>query len=235
MHNNYENFPEGDFNSEEFDELKWNEFDWQAYVRNSTSDIAKFVSLYVKHKNKPSCLEDIFKDMNWAVSIQDLYYLDSVDDEEADDDVIEFDNSIYSSSTEEMIPAVGEPVTIHKQPLYVVTYGLYHYMHTCWSTFLETNPQHVNLNLFWTLAQTFMMGQHHALLSIQFMNDMDYSLCVCHAKFVVSSLNLTLKVISQLPLASSCFLISMQSELKRALFLLREIWLQVMNDNRLNT
>jgi len=235
MYNYYENFHDGDFEFEEEAGSQWSEFDWQSYVKESNSEIARFLTHYSKLKASENCLEETFKAMGWAnPSMQgpakELYIVEANFNLDEDDD--DEDESFGEGEFDAFAEASSDPYSIHRHPLFVSTCGLLQYVHSCWGTFLDQEPKGLTHKGNWKFAQSLIMAHHHVVMAMQFLNDTEYSACVCHGKFVLSAINICMSYLQQVPLASASFAAPMQKEILRTLFYLRDIWLQVIKDSR---
>ena len=200
-------------------EPTWGEKQWRNYLKSSDRDAAKFLSIYNSLKDKPNHLDEVASLMGWDV--QDLSMTDEFSAIEVDLD---------SAESRE---ADGAPYTLHMHPVFVVTRSLYRYLHQSWEHFMTHSESTVSPQLCWRYGNSLHKAEMNVLLSIQALDLGDFGLAICHLKNSLSALNQTLALLDQLCHKNQDFLYAFQQEIRIRLFDLRELWLRVMNDCRL--
>lgn len=214
---NFEHFESGGWD-EQPGEPTWGEHQWRKYLKSSDRDSAKFLSIYNRLKDKPDHLDEVALLMGWDV--QDL----SMTDEYS---AIEVDMEETNPGDQN-----GAPYTLHKHPVYVVTRSLYRYLHQSWEHFMTQTQSPMSPQLCWRYGNSLHQAEMNVLLSIQALDLGDYGLAICHLKNSLSALNQTLALLDQLCHTNLKFLHAFQHEARIRLFDLRELWLRVMQDCR---
>ncbi len=123
--------------------------------------------------------------------------------------------------------------TIHKHPVFIATRGLSQHLHHVWEHFLASgNDLHVNMSLSWKFATSLHAGELNAVMAIHALDLGDFTLTICHLKNALNAVNHSLSLLHALPLGNSSQHSQFFREVQATLFDLREIWLRVMNDCR---
>ncbi|ADE55660.1 hypothetical protein [Coraliomargarita akajimensis] len=205
-----------DFSSEPI----WGEFQWRNYLKSSDRDTARFLSIYNSLKDKPNHLDEVASLMGWDA--QDMSMTD------------EF-SSIEVDLEEQANELEGAPYTLHKHPVFVVTRSLYRYLHQSWEYFMSHNEGEMSARLSWNYANSLHQAEMNVLLSIQALDLGDFGLAICHFKNSLSALNQTLSLLDELTHPNPEFLDAFCHEIRIRLFDLRELWLRVMQDCRIES
>lgn len=199
----------------------WGEFQWRNYLNSSDRDTARFLSIYNSLKDKPNHLDEVASLMGWDA--QDMSMTDEFTS-------IEVDLEEQQSSDFE-----GAPYTLHKHPVFVVTRSLYRYLHQSWEHFMTHSQSELSAQLSWQYANSLHQAEMNVLLSIQALDLGDFGLAICHLKNSLSALNQTLALLSELDHPNREFLDAFRHEIRIRLFDLRELWLRVMQDCRIES
>lgn len=213
-----ENYHEGD--SEDQEDVVWNELDWYQYLGRNKREIRKLIDCYKKVKNNRSgYLEELTKLMGWtSFAFFDL-------EEQASEEIFLDSSSSISQNEEEYEVVDIEPYTIHKNPLNLFSMGLYQYIQEQCEELLVAQKDISAINL-WRLSTSMTEGRSNIILATYSIDLGDYMLAICHLKLALRSINESLQVVGQLPITSQCREISM------ALFSLREVFIKISNDCR---
>jgi hypothetical protein len=217
----FENYSDGDWDQNE--ELAWNEYDWQRYLRENEREISDFLNHYHKLKHEPDHLDTIARLMGW-------------DSEEwSPGDMAE--DSAYADSDEDDRPrreseSDMDPYTIHKHPVFIVTHGLYQHLFKCWEMFTLQNQRSISPVMVGRLSASLHAGEINAIMAVNALDMGDYNLTICHLKNSLSAINHSLALLQKLTIKNVRILGLFQAETTRTLFDLREVWLRVMNDCR---
>jgi len=214
----FDSFSEGDWENPE--ELTWNEFDWQQYLKKNESEIAKFLGYFHKLKTRTNHLDEIARRMGWD---HDEWSCSDIVDDERFQQEAEADASISNSF---------EPYTVHKHPVYIVTHGLYQNLFQQWEQFTLEYPCALSPLLVSQFSTSLHVGEFNAIMAINALDMADYNLTVCHLKNALSAINHTLNLAQRIPAKNPQALRAFCEELKVSLFDLRELWLRVMADCR---
>jgi len=231
----FDNFPDGEW--EDRGELAWNEFDWQQYLKGNEKEIARFLALYLQHKDKPEHLDEVAKLMGWG----DEEWAPA---DEADDDAPPPNTSTETAHGAEMTPFppdifdddfedAVDTYTIHKHPVFIATRGLYQHLYHTWERFLANGSDpSVNAASAWKFGASLHAGELNSIMAIHALDLGDFTLTICHLKNALSAVNHSLSLLHALPLVNNSAHGQFFRDVQVALFDLREIWLRVMNDCR---
>lgn len=215
-----ENF-QGD--SEDQEDLVWNEFDWQRYLNKNKRDVTKLAQFYKTLKNKQvNSLEEICKFMGWAET--DLFEVQDVEEEAFSEATPSFlqEESDEKAECEEM-----DLYTIHKHPLHILSLAIYQFIQEQCEELLVSSECTISAIELWRLSTSFMTSQSNILLAIFSIDMGDNPLAICHLKHVLGAINEAFKVLNQMPST-----LSPVKEIVKALFTFREVLLRVINDCR---
>lgn len=217
----FESFSDGDWDNSE--ELAWNEFDWQQYLKNNDQEVATFLSYYHQLKTQPDHLDAIARLMGWESEDWSSY-----DSEETDDDVAFPEEKENREPLEETF----DPYTVHKHPVYIVTHGLYQHLFKCWELFTAHNAPVINPVQVIQFATSLHAGELNAIMAINALDMGDYNLAICHLKNALSAVNHSFSILQKLHVVPLQDFAAFRQEASTVLFDLREVWLRVMNDCR---
>lgn len=204
-------------------EPAWGEFQWRNYLKSSDRETARFLSIYNSLKDKLNHLDEAASLMGWDA--EDMSMTEEFSSIEVDLDDTEPSNADNSME--------GAPYTLHKHPVFVVTRSLYRYLHQSWEHFMTHSQSTVSPQLCWKYANSLHQAEMNVLLSIQALDLGDFGLAICHLKNSLSALNQTLALLDQLCHPNSEFIDAFKHEIRIRLFDLRELWLRVMQDCRI--
>lgn len=214
-------FSEGD--GDNFpNESNWNENQWRKYLKESEEDISQFLSIYNSLKDKPDHLNQVAIQMGW--NAEDI----SLTDESEFLDTQE----TYPGSPEEMDMV---PYTLLSHPVIVVTHALYRYLHQSWEEYMNHYCNYISPQLCWQYANSLHQAEMNVLLSVQAIDLGDFGLTICHLKNSLSALNQTLKLLGQVTHPDPKVLNDFRRETQIRLFDLRELWIRVMSDCRIES
>lgn len=216
----FDNSSDGDWDHSE--ELSWNEFDWQRYLKQNEQDIATFLGHYHRLKHKPGHLDEIAQLMKWEV-----------EDWSSADGFEESEDSLTDEEDDESVdPRDFDPYTVHRHPVYIVTHGLYQHLFQCWEHFLRQPKINVDAAAGSRFAYSLHVGEFNAVMGINALDMGDFNLAVCHLKNGLAAINHTMALLNALTAENGRLLHAFQSECLQVLFDLRDLWLRVMNDCR---
>ena len=201
------------------DESGWNEYQWRKYLKDSEEDVSQFLSIYNSLKDTPDHLNQVAIQMGWDA--EDISLTDEPDSLETEEEVL--------NSAEEMDTV---PYTLLSHPIIVVTHALYRSLHQSWEDYMNHHCNYVSPQLCWQYANSLHQAEMNVLLSVQAIDLGDFGLTICHLKNSLSALNQTLKLLGQITHPDPKFLSSFRREIQIRLFDLRELWIRVMSDCR---
>ena len=198
----------------------WGENKWRKYLHGADHETTRFLAVYASIKEKSNRMDEVAIQMGW----------------DADD--ISLTDEFSTPETEEETEARFEaqesaPYTLHRHPVIVVTRALYRYLHQSWEHFMEHHEDQLSPQLCWKYANSLHQAEMNVLLSIQAIDLGDFGLTICHLKNSLSALNQTLALLEQVQHPEPKFLADFRNENHIRLFDLREIWIRVMNDCRI--
>lgn len=213
-----------DFNNSEGEwedrgDVSWNEFDWQQFLQRQHREVARFVSQYDQHLDAPDRLDRVAQLMGWEREDWSV------------GDGFEEDGEEFTLREDEDGAFDGDPYTMHRHPVFVVSAGLYMQLRSLWEVFLSRPGNQISAAQAWKMGTTLSNGERHGLLMIQAVDLGDFLLAVCHGKMALRAINDVLKEVASLddqPEPGPPF----AEALRIRLFDLREVCLRVMTDCR---
>lgn len=215
------NFEHSEGNWEEFpNEPNWSESQWREYLTASDRDTARFLSIYDTVKDQPNHLDEVATKMGWDA--HDISLTDEMSAPESDAEETYGENG-------------NAPYTLHRHPVIVVTRALYRYLHQSWEHLMVHSESHLSPQICWKYANSLHQGEMNVTLSIQALDLCDFGLTICHLKNGLSALNQTLALLDQIVHPNQEFLNAFRSEARIRVFDLRELWIRVMSDCRIES
>ncbi|CAA6678141.1 MULTISPECIES: hypothetical protein [unclassified Lentimonas] len=202
-------------------EPTWGESQWRKYLTGSDRDTAKFLSIYNSLKDKPNHLDEVAIQMGWDA--EDISLTDEFSAPEPEDE----------GEGETPFDAHDAPYTLHRHPVIVVTRALYRYLHQSWEHYMAHSQNYLSPQLCWKYANSLHQAEMNVLLSIQAIDLGDFGLTICHLKNSLSALNQTLALLDQVTHPDPEFLAGFRKENHIRIFDLREVWIRVMSDCRI--
>lgn len=221
----YDNFSDGEWDNHE--DLAWNEFDWQQYLKQNDKEIAQFLAHYHQLKGRPEHLDEVARLMGW--DREDWAPGEDEDDDDAAEPIAAEDAQKRRESEEDGY----DPYTVHRHPVFVVTHGLFQHLNNCLEQYAAQQGSGFSAVSACRIGNSLGLGEFNAIMAVNALDMADYNLAVCHLKNALSGLNVTMRLLQQLPAGGNSRLHSLfMSESLSTLFDLREVWLRVMNDCR---
>jgi hypothetical protein len=205
-----------DFEGDECEDLAWNEFDWEHYLREQDDIIFRYVAFYETLRQHPDRLAEVAVAMGWD---RELWVSDSDIDEEDEED---------SPNPDEW---EAGPYTFHKNYIYISTKAIYLTLKRGWEAIADRAdrvPQRTALAYQTALHR----GEEQAVLAIQALDFGDYAMAVSLFKRALAELNQTLTTLNAGGENVSRTLARYRAEAIPRLFDLRDIWLRMMRECR---
>ena len=202
------------------EESSWNEHQWRKYLNDSDGDIERFLHVYETFKGIPGHFDEIITQMGWDA--EDISLTE-------DFDFAELENDSEESSDEDEVA----PYTPLNHPVVVVTYALYSSLRKIWENYISNNGSYVSPQTCWQYADSLHRAEINVIFAVHAIDLGDYGLTICHLKNSLSALNDTLSLLDQIFHPDEDFLDSLRKEIRVRLFDLRELWLRVMGDCRI--
>ncbi len=238
MHD-FEHFSDSEW--EDRGELSWTEFDWQQYLKQNEKEIARFLTLYLQFKGRPDHLDEVARLMGWGE--QD--WAPGTEDSPAATPKIgtgappaatanlPSDAPTPEAESDDELEDLPHTYTIHKHPVFIATRGLNQYLNHVWELFIASgNDLGVNTSLAWKFAASLHAGELNSVMAIHALDLGDFTLTICHLKNALNAVNHSLSLLHALPLGGNTAHSQFFREVQATLFDLREIWLRVMSDCR---
>lgn len=203
-------------------ELAWNEFDWENYLREQDEVIHRYVGFYEKLKGHPERIDEVAHRMGW--------------DEDSWSSEVEFDSDeaeLADKPVEKEAPADfdSEPYTLHKNPVFIATKGIYLGLKRAWEL-LADDAGRVPQRLALSFHASLYRGEEQAMLAIQALDFGDYAMAISLFKRSLRELNQSLALVGAENRGESRALKHYREDALPRLFDLREVWLRVMNECR---
>lgn len=210
----FEFSPEGDW--DDTPDISWGEKDWRDFLAQHAKEVAKFKKHYAQRLTVQNRLDEIAPLMSWEpVDWRAGEWVQ--DDMERDDD--EFNRF--------------EPFTVHRHPVFIITRALYEDLSQGWEFLMDQVAIQFPARYVWKLSKLLSQGEYESLMGIHAMDLGDFSLAVCHLKRALSRMNETLALIQSLSSKNPPEVLDWVEEATIRLFDLREVWLRIIGDCRL--
>lgn len=206
--------PEDEF--DERGELAWNEFDWERYLREQDEAIHRYLRFYEAADGNSDRIDEVAEKMGWG---QEDWSEEAGDD---DDDESEKDGEFRAQE---------EVYTLHKNPIFIATKGIYLGLSRSWQA-LAIDPVKVPPALAVNLLAALHRGEEQSVQAIHALDFGDYAMAISLFKRALSSINNTLALLNSEPLNRHPATAEWREKAQRQLFDLREIWLRVIAECR---
>lgn len=194
---------------EEKEDLLWNEFDWQNYLKETKKNILEVLATYLKVKQREGFIRSI-------------------------DKVLDTAEGVNASFSNEDMEIHSEPYTLHNHPLLLITQALYFHIQSTFEAFITNNPGKLSALIAFQFTLSLHKGEEHSLLAIYALDTNDPPLAVCHLKYAMSCVNESLRILQSIYLPTLQVAKNFLKELSSSLLDLREFCLRIMNDARNN-
>lgn len=211
----FDGFSEGDW--DERNELAWNEFDWEHYLRSQDETLRRYLEIYSRMKGRPDRLDRTARMMGW--DIEEWTGNEFLDDEEDDLDLEDENEDL-------------EPYTLHKHPIYIATKALYLDIQARWLDLLSTGRVAFPPTVAAAYQASLSVGENNAISAIYALDMGDFAMSVCQFKRALADLNRSFQLLDRIDRVQSDLVDQYRQEATVRLFDLREIWLRVMQYSR---
>jgi hypothetical protein len=125
----------------------------------------------------------------------------------------------------------GEPYTIHRHPVFIVTQGLFLWLNKTFEQFLDHPASgHISPSLAWKYSNLLHEAEHQAVMGTHALDLADYSLSICHYKRALAGINETFSVLEQIFKKQQDA--EYRQEINARLFDLRELYLRIISECR---
>jgi len=196
-------------------DLAWNEFDWERYLRAQDEAIHRYIGFYEACKDSNDRIDEVAELMNWGSS-QSVDEAGDEADEPAEPEDYERGEDVY---------------TLHKNPIFVSTKGLYLSLRRQWE-FAAGDPAKVPQPLALALLTSLHRGEEQAVQAIHALDFGDYAMAVSLFKRALSALNGTLALLNDPGAIGHRTVADYRESALPRIFDLREIWLRVVHECR---
>jgi len=220
----YDNFSEGDW--EDRGDIAWNEFDWERFLKRQDNESARFIRVYNSLAGRPNRIDEAAQILGWDSTDW------SMNDFSPEGDFTDADSIDLGNPPEEEPEADIDPYTIHRHPLYIASQGLFDSIVYTWEALLKSEEIELSTLSCFDLMQSLSQGKMKALLALQALDLADYALTISELKRALRTLNSGFSVLESLDQHPSPKVTFFVKEAKQRLFDIREIWLRVMYDCR---
>jgi len=220
----YDNSSDGEWEGR--NEMEWNEFDWQQFLKRNDDEIHRFLTLYLKTRHQPGHLDDVARQMGW----EEEDWAPAMEEVDTRDDQEELPEDEPSDLADDV--SSFEPFTLHRHPVYIVSRGIYLHLSNCWGQFVYVYPQHVSPTLALEYNKSLHQGETNAMMAVSSLDVGDFALAVCHFKNAIAAVNHSLGLLQKLPAQKIANYGMFEYESHQGLFDLRDLWLRVMRECR---
>lgn len=212
----YEGFPGNDW--EDRGELRWNEFDWERYLKTQDDAIVQYLAVYDPLAASPGRIDEVARKLGWESTGSWDNAGEARAEEPRSDDAAVADDELA-------------PYTVHRNPAFVATRAL------AASTAFFAGKAAQDPALFpaqnaVAFLQELQAAEVSAVLAIQDLDFGDYALGISLFKRALASLNRALGALQPAGSAGNRQFAEFRDYALPRLFDLREIWLRVMNECR---
>lgn len=204
-----------DYEGDESRELSWTETDWEKYLGEHETAVRDYLKHYDQLTQTSDRIDEVARRMGWEIEA-----------EQAD----EADDSLESETAG--FDADFEPYTLHRNPVHIATKALYTGLIANWER-IAAQPGRVSAAQGITVASALYRGREHALQAVQALDLGDYALAICFFKRALREMNETLARLSAPESGDPKLLARYREFATPRLFDLREIWLRVMAECRI--
>jgi hypothetical protein len=188
---------------------KWNENDWQEFLKATDGQIRQFIELYHLLLADPARLDRIAERMGWT---------------------IEWQAGEMDEEAEAALPPEEIPYTLHLHPVYTVTRGLFASLYGLCSAFARLDLR--NTPHAFNVLTTLHEAEVQALLGIECQDMGDMALTVCHFKRALTHINHALNLLGRASEEGLPGAAAFAAAGRTRIFDLREVWLRVNNEMR---
>jgi len=244
--------------SGDLDDLEWNEFHWERYLREQDELPHRYLALYETLLKHPKRTDEVARLMGWAA-----WNRKPTDTENAEESAAATPSEVNGNTTVgEKNPADAsaaasvrapeppaalehqppfspddasldsdvyyEVYTPQRNPLFIATRALYLRLRRTWEL-LAATPGKVCMPLAIRYLATLQQGEDHAMQAIQSMDCGEYALSISLFKRALASLNESHALLNE---ADTPAARSYAEEMRISLFDLRAIWIQVIRECR---
>ena len=126
---NYDSDGPSDQDWEDRGELAWNEFDWEQYLREQDEVIHRYIAFYEKLAGRTDRLDEVAQRMGW--------------DDESWSSETDFDTAEVAANeaSGNLSDYDAEPYTLHTNPIFVATKGIYLSLKRGWEQLADQAAQ----------------------------------------------------------------------------------------------
>lgn len=186
-------------------ELAWNEFDWERYLREQEESIQRYLRLYEAARHREDRIDFVAEQMQW-----------------------ESGDETGSSAPPEVVEDEDDEVyTLHKNPLYISTRGIFRSVIRPWER-LGADPATVPQPLAIRLLSSLHRAESQAVEAIHALDFGDYAMAVTLFKRALAILNESLAALHEPVLGRTPGIAAWRESARLRVFDLREIWLRAI-------
>ncbi len=204
---------------EDRSELAWSEAEWHRYLADQEKAVQNYARAYDRLASAPDRLDQVARRLGWEPAAPE----DAGEDSEP-------------GAVEEPASLPGEtwePYTVHRNPVYIATKALYLGLLGHWERLAARPAAAVPAPMAIGLLGTLHRGHDAALQGIHALEMGDYTLAVCFFKRALREVNASMAGLNSTAATALPALGGFRDYATPRLFDLREIWLRVMNECRI--
>lgn len=211
----FEYSPDGDW--DDTPDTSWGEKDWRSFLAQHSKEVAKFRKFYGQKLTSQNRLDEIAPLMSWEpVDWRAGEWVQDELDANDEDDFNRF-----------------EPFTVHRHPVFIITRALYMDLREGWEHLMDHVSVQFPSRFVWRLSKLLNEGEYESMMGIHAMDLGDFNLSICHLKMAMSKMNETLALVQSLSSKNPPEVLDWIEESTIRLFDLREVWLRIIGDCRL--
>jgi hypothetical protein len=243
---NFDGSTDGD--SDDCDELIWNEFDWERYLRRQDEFVLRYLGIYEQLPRTPDRLDRVAKLLGWG---PDSWVSDATGDNdpvkqprstpketsarpapEASPDAPELATPANAEDEGDDDGEDGEPYTVHKNPIFIASRAILLSLQRGWEQLAHDSarvPQRLALAHYVALRRT----EDQTMQAVAALDFGDFALAIALFKRALRELNALMTTLGPAVAVDESTLIThYRQEAMSRCFDLREIWLRVTRECR---
>lgn len=201
-------------------EFAWSEFEWERHLREQDKTVQAYLGHYDRLIKRPDRIDEAAHLMGWD---QEGWTTEDPETADAAEPATEADADK---------PAMFDPYTIQKHPVYVSTHGLFVWLGRAWDFVAPACGTRVPMRTALAFSTAIANAEHNGLLAVHSLDMGDFSLSVCLLKRALADLNAGIRQLQSLDVNVHPAFAQFHAQALIRIFDIREIWLRVMRDCR---
>ena len=233
MSDSYSDIPsEGEWEDGGEGDLAWNEFDWEIYLRAQDAEVERYLALYDSLSGVPNRIDEAAIRMGWEMGVPDAAEAAgpaAVASPLPGEEPAPPEDAPPASAAE---PDGDEVYTFYRNPVFIASRALFLGLRRSW-TASAADPALVAPRLAMAYLESLHRGESLVGMAVHSLEFGDYAMAIALFKRGMAALNESLGLLSSGGLERSPTVLAYRDGARRRLFDLREIWLRVIEECRM--